>query len=118
MNIKYMYRHPDNFRPVSFTVSAWSLCYELILPAERNERERERERDKQMAQERSTQRINNSDPITSKSELLLRQNSVTAHANQSQDRRLASDHCATEIHQPKSAVRPTLQLITATALST
>jgi hypothetical protein len=43
----------------------------------------ERGREKQTARERSTQSTNNSDPITSTSELLLRQNSVTAHAHQS-----------------------------------
>jgi hypothetical protein len=44
---------------------------------------RERERDKQTACGRSTQYTNNSDPITSTSELLLRQNGVTAHAHES-----------------------------------
>jgi hypothetical protein len=44
---------------------------------------RERERSKQAARGRSTQCTNNSDPITAMSELLLRQNSVTAHAHQS-----------------------------------
>jgi hypothetical protein len=48
-----------------------SLCYENISSAER---------DKQTARGRSTQHTNNSDPITSTSELLLKQNSVTAHA--------------------------------------
>jgi hypothetical protein len=46
---------------------------------------------------------NNSDPITSTSDMLLRQNSVTAYAQQPLARRLASDHCATEIHRSKSA---------------
>jgi hypothetical protein len=77
-----------------------SLCYELISSAERN---------KQTARGRSTQCISNSDPVTSTSELLLRQNSVTAHAHQSYSRRLASDHCATEIHRPKTSVRPILK---------
>jgi hypothetical protein len=72
-----------------------SLCYELISSAERN---------KQTVSGRSTQCTNNNDPIISVSALLLRQNCVTAHAHQSQDRRLASDHRATEIHRPKSAV--------------
>jgi hypothetical protein len=49
-----------------------SLCYELTSSAERN---------KQTARGRSAQCTNNSDPITSTSELLLRQNSVTAHAD-------------------------------------
>jgi hypothetical protein len=43
----------------------------------------EKEKIKQMAGGKSTQCTNNSDPITSTSELLLRQNSVTAHAHQS-----------------------------------
>jgi hypothetical protein len=59
-----------------------------------------------MARGRSTQCTNNSDPITSTSESLLGQNSATAHAHQSWVRRLAPDHCATEIHRPKSAVWP------------
>jgi hypothetical protein len=74
-----------------------SLCYELVSSAERN---------KQTARGRSTQCTNNRDPITSTSELLLRQSSVTAHAHQSQARRLACDHCATEINRPNSAARP------------
>jgi hypothetical protein len=74
-----------------------SLFYELISSAERN---------KQTTRGRSTQCTNNSDPITSTSELLLRQNSVTAHANQSYARRLASEHCATENNRSKSEVRP------------
>jgi hypothetical protein len=49
----------------------------------REKQERERERRKQTARARSTQCINNSDPVTSMSELLLRQNNVTAHAYQS-----------------------------------
>jgi hypothetical protein len=69
-----------------------SLCYELISSAERN---------KHTARGRSTQFTNNSDPIASTSEFLLRQNSVTAHF-----RRLASVHCATENHRPESADRP------------
>jgi hypothetical protein len=81
-----------------------SLCYELISSAER-ERERERE-NKQSAHGRSTQCTNNSDPVTSTSELLLRQNRVIAHAHQSWARRLASDHCATQSHRSKHAVRP------------
>jgi hypothetical protein len=48
----------------------------------REKQERERQRDKQTARGRST-RCTNSDPITSTSELLQRQNSVTAHAHQS-----------------------------------
>jgi hypothetical protein len=87
-----MYRRADNSRPVSFTVSARvSLCYELISSAETSKRH-----------VGGGQCTDESDHITSKSELLLRQNSVTAH----EARRLASDHCATEIHRPKSAVRP------------
>jgi hypothetical protein len=64
---------------------------------------RERERCKQTTSGRSSQCTYNSDPITSTSELLLRQNSVTAHAQQSEARQLASDHCPTEIHRPRSA---------------
>jgi hypothetical protein len=71
-----------------------SMCYELISSAERG-REREREGSKQTAFGRSTQCTNTSDPITTTSELLPKQNSVTAHA-----RRLAI-----EIHRSKSAVR-------------
>jgi hypothetical protein len=74
-----------------------SLCYELISSAERS---------KQTARGRSTQCSNNSEPITSTSELLLRQNIFIAHAPESWARRLASDHCATENNRPKSAVRP------------
>jgi hypothetical protein len=74
-------------------------------PVCRERQKRERKRDKQTARGRSTQRTNNRDPITSTSESLLRQNNVTAHAHQSQARRLASDHCATEIHRPKSTVQ-------------
>jgi hypothetical protein len=40
-------------------------------------------REKQTARGRSTQYTKNSDPISSTSELLLRQNSVTAHSHQS-----------------------------------
>jgi hypothetical protein len=58
-----------------------SLCYGLISSAERNKRERER--NKQTASGKNTQCTNNSDPITSTSELLLRQNSITAHVHQS-----------------------------------
>jgi hypothetical protein len=72
---------------------------------EKQERERDRERQTHGKWER-TQCTDNSDHITSTSELLLRQNSVTAHADQSQARRLVSDHCATEIHRPESAIRP------------
>jgi hypothetical protein len=50
-----------------------SLCYELISSADRN---------KQTARGRSTQCTNSSDPIISTSELLLRQNCVTAHIHQ------------------------------------
>jgi hypothetical protein len=84
-----------------------SLCYELISSAERN---------MQTARGRSTQCTSNCDPVTSTSELLLRQNGVTAHAHQSQARRLGSDHCATEIHRPKSAVRPILNDVKLQAL--
>jgi hypothetical protein len=63
-------------------------------------RERERERERQTARGRSTQCTNISDPVTATSELLLRQNSVTAHAH-----RLASDHFATE--PPAKICRPT-----------
>jgi hypothetical protein len=66
---------------------------------------RERERNKRAAHGRRTQCIN-SDPVTSTSELLQRQNSVTAHAHHSSARRLVPDHCAIEIHRSKSAVRP------------
>jgi hypothetical protein len=80
------YRRADNSRPVSFSQRMRvSLCYELISSAERNKRERKREREsnKQTARGRSTRSTNDSDSITSTSELLLRQNSVTAHAHQS-----------------------------------
>jgi hypothetical protein len=85
-----------------------SPCYELLSSAERNkrERERERERNKQTARGSSTQCTNNSDVIVSTSELLLRQNSVTAHAHQSASPTCSSDHCATENHRLKSAIRP------------
>jgi hypothetical protein len=78
------YRLADNSRPVSFTASAWepSLCYKLIVYRLQRET-REREINGQTARGRSIQYTNNSDPITSTSELLLRQNSVTAHAHQS-----------------------------------
>jgi hypothetical protein len=56
---------------------------ESVTNLSRLQRERERERNKQAARGRSTQYTNNSDPITSTSELLLRLNSVTAHAHQS-----------------------------------
>jgi hypothetical protein len=68
-----------------------TLSKELISSAERN---------KQTTCGRSTQCTNRSNPVTSTSELLLRQNSVNAH-----DHRLASD-CATENHRSESAVRP------------
>jgi hypothetical protein len=77
-----------------------SLCYELISSAGRNKK------NKQTSHGRSTQSTNSSDPTTSTSELLLKQNSATAHVHQSQARRLESDHCATQIYRPKSAVRP------------
>jgi hypothetical protein len=71
----------------------------------REKQERERETSKRHVGEA------HSVPITAillpqRLELLLRQNSVTAHAHQSKARRLASDHCAIENHRPKSAVRP------------
>jgi hypothetical protein len=78
-----------------------SRCYELLSSAERNKREIH-----QSARGRSTQCTTNSDPITSTSELLLRQNSVSAHAHQSSARRLSSNHCAIENHRPISAVQP------------
>jgi hypothetical protein len=65
------HRLADNSRPVSFTVRA---CYKIFSSAERN---RQTERGK------NTQCTNNSDHTTSTSELLLRQNSITAHAHQS-----------------------------------
>jgi hypothetical protein len=61
------------------TLRTYLICREK----QEREREREREREKQTARGRSTQCTNNSDHITSTSELLLRQNSVTAHAHQS-----------------------------------
>jgi hypothetical protein len=60
-----------------------SMLHERVSSAKRNKGEREREREKQTARGRSTQCTDNSDPTTSTSELLLRQNSVTAHALQS-----------------------------------
>jgi hypothetical protein len=48
----------------------------------REKQERERERDKRTARGRSIQCTNNSGPVISTPELLLRQNSVTAHARQ------------------------------------
>jgi hypothetical protein len=88
-----MHRRADNFRPVSFTASAWEwVCATNLSRLQRETREREREREKQMARGKSTQCPNNSDPITSTSEFLLMQNSVIA--------RLASDHRATELLRP------------------
>jgi hypothetical protein len=83
-----------------------SMLRTYLVCREKQDTERERERNKQTTYGRRTQYTNNSDPLTSSSELLLRQNSVTAHVHQCYSRRLASDHCATEIHRPKSAVRP------------
>jgi hypothetical protein len=68
-----------------------SMLRTYLVCREKQERKRERERErnrqtdrnKQTALGRNTQFTNNSDPITSTSELLLRQNSVTAHAHQS-----------------------------------
>jgi hypothetical protein len=57
--------------------------YLVCREEQEGERERERERNKQTARGRSTQCTNNSDSITSTSELLLRQSSVTVHAHQS-----------------------------------
>jgi hypothetical protein len=68
-----IYRRSDNSRPVSFIVRAWRWVY-----AYRQKRERERQ-----ARGISTKCANNSDPITSTFQLLLMQNSVTAHAHQS-----------------------------------
>jgi hypothetical protein len=73
MNIHRQYRRADNSRPVSFTVSAWEWVTSLSpLQKETKERQREWEKNKQTARGRSTQCTNNSDPITSTSELLLR----------------------------------------------
>jgi hypothetical protein len=49
----------------------------------REKQERGREKNKQTARGKGTQCTNDSDPITSTTELLLRQNSVTAHAHES-----------------------------------
>jgi hypothetical protein len=72
---------------VSFTVGAWEWVYATNLSRpqrETRERERERqERNKQTARGSSTPCTNKNDPVTSTSELLLRQNSVTAHVHQS-----------------------------------
>jgi hypothetical protein len=76
------YRRADNSRPVSFTVSVWEWVYATNLTRLQRET-RERERKEKTARRRCTQCTNKSDPITSTSELLLRQNSVTAHAHQS-----------------------------------
>jgi hypothetical protein len=73
------YRRADNSRPVSFTASAWEWLYATNLsPQQRETSEREREREREDRQtdrnklpaRRSTQCTNNSDPITSTSELL------------------------------------------------
>jgi hypothetical protein len=66
------YRSADNSRQVSFNVSAWEWVYATNLSRLLRET-----RDKQTARGRSTHCTNNSDPITSTSEL-LRQNSVSA----------------------------------------
>jgi hypothetical protein len=70
-----LYRRTDNSRPMSFTVSAWEWVYATNLSRLQREtkRERERGRNKQTARGRSTQYTNNSDPITTTSDLLLRQ---------------------------------------------
>jgi hypothetical protein len=99
-----LHRRANNFRPVSFTVSAWKWVYATNLSSLQTEK-REREIKQATSRGRNPQFTNNSDSATSTSELLLRQNSVTAHVHQSWARRLASDHCATWIHRPKSAVR-------------
>jgi hypothetical protein len=66
-------------------VGAYLGCREKQERERERERERgrERERNKQTARGSSTQCTNNSDSNTSTPELLLRQNSVTAHARQS-----------------------------------
>jgi hypothetical protein len=80
-----LYRRADNFRMVPFAVSveSESVLRTYLVCREKQEKERERERNSQTARWRSTQCTNNSYPISSTSELLLRQNSVTAHAHQS-----------------------------------
>jgi hypothetical protein len=67
-----------------------SLCYELISSAERNKKDREREREGQAngTWEKRTMYY------------YLNVWVLIAHAHQSQARRLASDHCATENHRP------------------
>jgi hypothetical protein len=118
----YEYRRADNSRPVSFTFSTSEWVYATNLSR------LQRETSKRHVGE--AQCTNNCYPITSTSELLLRQNSVTVHAHQywssptcvwplrNRDppakicrptysyRIIQTDHCATEIHRPKSAVRP------------
>jgi hypothetical protein len=60
-------------------------------------------REKQEREREAHSVLITNDPITSTSELLLRQNSITA-----QVLRLAADHCAIENYRPQSAVRPIL----------
>jgi hypothetical protein len=66
---KELYRRADNSRPMPITISAWEWFYATNLSRLQRET-RERERDKQTAREKCTQRNNNSNPITSTSELL------------------------------------------------
>jgi hypothetical protein len=138
-NFITMYRPADNSRPVSFTVSAWEWVYATNLRGvgwfkcsnkahthiqlrlmvyfltyyatnlSRLQRET-RERNKQTARGRSSQCTNNSDPVNSMSELLLRQNSVATHDHQSKARR------ATENRRPKSTVWPIHQWLAVTHL--
>jgi hypothetical protein len=74
-------------RPSLAAHESESMLRTYLICREQRERERERERKKERERTngtgRSTQCTNNSDPITSTSGLLLRQNSVTAHAHQS-----------------------------------
>jgi hypothetical protein len=96
-----IYRCADNPRPV-FTVSAWEWVYAMnLFRLQRETRERERTSKRHVGEAHSVL-------ITA---ILLPQRprcywgkSVTAQAHQSWARRLASDHCATEIHWPKSAI--------------
>jgi hypothetical protein len=72
------YRRTDSLRCPSLLMhESESMLGTYLVCREKQERER----NKKTARGRRTQCTNNSDPITSTSELLLRLNSVTAHAH-------------------------------------
>jgi hypothetical protein len=75
-----VHRRADNSRPVSSmpAYESESMLRTCLVCREKQEREREAN-----GTWEKLQRANNSDPITTTSELLLRQNTVTAHAHQS-----------------------------------